>query len=100
MAQEVVVRRRPGDDRHQLLQDPVLLAERERISRRGVETVEADNDVGPVVMRRQRHLDLGDDSVGAIGVHRLVQILPGKLERSRRCLHRHEAKAQHIAKIA
>ena len=83
MAQKIIVRRGPRDDCHELLQDSILLAERQRISCRGVETVEPDNDVDPIVLRRERHLDLGDDAVGPIGVHRLVQILSRQFERAR-----------------
>ena len=94
------MRRRRRHDSDELLQDPVLLAERERISRGGVEAAEPDDDVGPIVVGGERRLDLGDDSVGAVGVHRLVQVLAGKFERPRRRFHRHQPKAQHVAEIA
>ena len=58
MAQEIIMRRGPGDHGHELLQDAVLLPERQRVGRGGVETVEADDHLDPVVSRRQRHLDL------------------------------------------
>ena len=41
-----------------------LIAEARRVH----EVVEADDHVDPVIGGRQRHLDLGDDAVGAIGV--------------------------------
>ena len=82
------------------LQDSILLAERQRVGRRSVETVEPDNDVNPIVARRERHLDFGYDPVRPVGVHRLVQILPRQFERARFRLERHDAQAQHIAEIA
>ena len=100
MAQKILVRRRARDDRDKLLQDSVLLAERQRISCRRVETVEPDDDVDPIVMRGERHLDFGDDPVGPIGVHRFVQILARQFERARLRFERHDAQAQHIAEIA
>ena len=100
MAEKIRVRRGALDDRDQLLQDSVLLGERERVSRRGVETVEADDDVGPVVARGERRLDFGDDSVRPIGVHRLVQILAGEFEQARLGLERHHSQPQHVAEIA
>ena len=100
MAEEEIVRRRPRDHGHELLQDAVLLAKRERVRRRRVETVEADDHVDPVVSRRQRHLDKGDDAVRAIGVHGLVQVLAGQFERARLGFHRHDAQSQDIAEIA
>ena len=100
MAQEIGVRRRRGDDGDELLQDPVLLAERERISGCGVETVEPDNDVGPVVVRGERRLDLDDDAVGAIGVHRLVQVRSRELERARLGFEGKHLEPQNVAQIA
>ena len=100
MAQKKLVRRRSSDDRDKLLQDFILLGERQCVGRRGVETVESDNDVDPIVLRRERHLDFGYDPVGPISVHGLVQILSRQFERARFGLERQDAQAQHIAEIA
>jgi hypothetical protein len=100
MAQKIVVRRGTRDNRDKLFQDPILLAERQCVSGRGVETVEPDNDVNPLVPGRERHLDFGNDAIGAIGVHRLVQVLARQFQRPRFLFQRHDAQAQHIAEVA
>ena len=60
----------------------------------------ADDDIDPVIGGRQRHLDFGDDAVGAIGVGDLVQVLAGQFQHARRGFHGDDAQAQHIAEIA
>ena len=72
MAQKIIARRRSRDDCDKLLQDSILLAERQCIRCRRVETVEPDNDVDPIVVRRERHLDFGYDPVRPIGMHCFV----------------------------
>ena len=100
MAQEKIVGRGARDDGYELLQQTVLLAERHRIAQRGVERVEAHDHVGPIISRGQWHFDFGDDSVGAISVHGLVEVFPGQFERARARLHRQDAQPQHVAEIA
>jgi hypothetical protein len=49
MAVEIVMRRRGGDRRDFLSEDAVLLSPAHRQSARGLEVVEADDDVDPVI---------------------------------------------------
>ena len=84
---EIVVGDGRGDRRDQLGQDAVLDAEIVAEARRVHEIVEADDDVDPVVGGRQRHLDLGDDAVGAVGVHHLEHVLAGQFHHLRLGLH-------------
>src|SRR5271166_51078 len=75
VAEEIRVRGRSGDDRQKLLQDAVLLGERERVSGSRLELVETQDELDPVVLRRKRHFDFGYDAVRPIGVNGLVQVL-------------------------
>ena len=80
---EIVVRDGRGDRRDQLGQDAVLDAEIVAEARRFHEIVEADDHVDPVIGGGQRHLDFGDDAVGAVGVHHLQHVLAGQLHHLR-----------------
>ena len=62
MTQKILVRCWSRDHRDKLLENSVLLAERQRVGCRRLETVEPDNDVDPIVVGRKRHLDFGYDS--------------------------------------
>ena len=42
--------------------------------------VGADDHVDPVIGGVERNLDFGDDAVGAVGVHHLVEFPAGQLE--------------------
>jgi hypothetical protein len=56
--------------------------------------------VQPVDGRAQRHLDLGDDAVGAEGVVHLLDGRAVQLDHARLGLHRHDAAAQQVALVA
>ena len=80
-----------GDRRDQLGQQPVLQADGIAVARRVHETVESDDNVDPLVRSRQRHLHLGDDAVGAVGMRHLVQVFPRQFQNARHFFHRHHA---------
>ena len=64
---------------------------------------ESDANVGdplaPGVTRRQRHLDLGDDAVHAIGVHHLEHVAAAQLDDPRLVLDGDDLDAEHGAGI-
>ncbi len=100
MAQEIVVRNRVGDHGDQLRQNPVLFAERIGVGRGGLETVEPDNEVDPIVGGGERGLDFDDDAVGAVSVRGFVQILARQFENARLRLHGQDSQAENVAEIA
>jgi hypothetical protein len=100
VALEIVKRAGGGDNRNQLGENAVLARQRIGVACCRIETVEADNGVDPVIGRCQRHLDLGDDAVGAIGMGDLVQVLAGQFEHLRLFLHGDDAQADDVAEIA
>ncbi len=79
VAQEIRLGSGRCDGGNELLEDAVLFAERQRISHCRVESIEPDDHVRPVIFGSQRHFHFGDDAVGAVGVHGLVQIRAGQL---------------------
>ena len=64
------------------------------------EVVKADHHVDPVVGRRQRHLGLDDDAVGAVGVADLEDVRAGEVEHARLGLAGDDLEPQDIAEIA
>ncbi len=100
VALEMIMRDRRGDEAEFLDQEPVLLAEIIGELRGRAQILEAHDHVHPVIGRGERHLDLGDDAVGAIGVRDLVDVVAGELENARACLHRRHLEADDVAGIA
>ncbi len=100
VAIEVVVRHGSCDHGDVLEQQPVLLGQMIGVLDRLAQRVETDNDIVPVVGGRQRHLDLGDDAVGAVGVADFLQIRAGEIEEARRFFHGGDAQADDVAEIA
>mmetsp|Transcript_24439 Transcript_24439/g.45502 ORF Transcript_24439/g.45502 Transcript_24439/m.45502 type:complete len:372 (+) Transcript_24439:1166-2281(+) len=84
----------------QLAEDPVAACQIRGVGQGGREILECHKEVDPIVSGGQRHLDLGDDPVGAIGVADPVQVLAGDLDDARLRLHRDHAQADDIAHIA
>ncbi|MPL60721.1 hypothetical protein SDC9_06282 [bioreactor metagenome] len=99
-ALEVLGRDRRLADGDELDQDPVLGRKLGAETRRLGETGEGQHGRDPVIGRGERHLDLGDDAVRAIGVADPVQLLAGEFVDLRLGLHRDHAQSQDIAQIA
>ena len=60
---------------------------------------EQRDHVHPVHCRRQRHLHLGDDAVGPVGVVHLLDVVALQGDHARLGLHRHDAAAQQVAAV-
>lgn len=71
----------------ELHQDAVLLGQIVAEGRRVHEIVKAERELYPVIRRGQRHFDLGDDAVGAIGVGNTRQVFSGEFQNAWLSLH-------------
>lgn len=68
---------------------------------RGVHEILAGHEhLDPVIGRGQRHLDLGDDPVGAVGVGHARQFFAAEFQHPRLFLHGHDAQPDDVAEIA
>ncbi len=100
MAQEIGLRRGGRDHRDVLLGDAVRLADQVGEGRRALEGVEAEEEVDPRIGGAERHLHLGDDAVGAIGMGDLGEVVAGQLQHARARLHGDDLEPDHIAGVA
>ena len=100
VGEQPVVGHRGGDHRDQLLEDRVLVRDGVGAAGGGHQVGQRDEQLGPAIGRRQRQLELGDDTVGAVGVVDLLDVGAAQLEDPRLCLHGHDAGRQDVAAVA
>ncbi len=93
------MRDRRGDGGNLLEQEPVLVRDQIGEAHRLHVVVEADDHVDPIVARVERHIDFGDDAVGAVGVHDLHQVAAVELKHARALFHRDDAQPEHVADV-
>ena len=91
---------RSRDHGHQLLQDRILACECIGAAGGSPQIRQRDQDLRPAIRRRQRHLELGDHAVRAVGVVDLLDVGAAQLEDPRLGLHRHDPSHQDVAAIA
>ena len=84
---------------HELLGDAVALGEGVRETRRGRERRERRDPLAPGMARGQRHLDLGDDAVHAIGMHHLEHVAATQLDHARMLFDGDDLDGEHRARI-
>ena len=84
---------------HELLGDAVAFGEGVRETRSRRERRERRDPLAPGMARRQRHLDLGDDAVHAVGVHHLEHVAAAQLDHARILLDRDDFDPEHRARI-
>ncbi len=100
VAKEIVVGHRCGDRGDLLEEQAVAIGEMVGELDRAHVVFGRDNDVDPVIGGVERDLDLGDDAVGAVGMHHLVELPAGQLEDPRTLLHGDDAQPKHVADVA
>ena len=97
---KVVLRQRRGDHAGQLLRHAIHAAETVGEARSAHQGGEGDDHIHPVPGGRERHLQLRDDAVGAVGVVDLLQLRPAQFQHARLGFHRHDLQAEDVPGLA